>query len=260
MTGERMTAIKSADVERFIARPDPGQPIVLIYGPDTGLVRERVDALVRASVDNPDDPFSLARIESEELSANPGRLADEANTVPLFGGRRAIRVRAGSRNILSGIEGVLGAKLQDCRVVIEAGDLKRGAALRTACERGCIRHDRQHVVDLDTLVAPRIKRELAQLRARGAAIAAEQRDERSTGVRRDGQIRSAHLVVDQAAERDLVVDVTRHGGRDLRLLAQHAQRRVFAQITGLDDDTAIARRRFQQHFDRGKDVVSGVHP
>jgi len=39
MTGERMTAIKSADVERFIASPDPGQPIVLIYGPDTGLVR-----------------------------------------------------------------------------------------------------------------------------------------------------------------------------------------------------------------------------
>ena len=43
-----MTAIKAADVERFIARPDPGQPIVLVYGPDAGLVRERVDALVRA--------------------------------------------------------------------------------------------------------------------------------------------------------------------------------------------------------------------
>ena len=49
MTGERMTAIKAADVERFIARPDPSQPIVLVYGPDAGLVRERVDALVRAT-------------------------------------------------------------------------------------------------------------------------------------------------------------------------------------------------------------------
>ncbi len=136
MTGERMTAIKAADVERFIARPDPGQPIVLIYGPDTGLVRERVDALVRASVDNPDDPFSLARIESEELSANPGRLADEANTVPLFGGRRAVLLRMNSRhNILSSIEVLLETPPRDCRVIIEAGDLRKNAPLRVLCEK-----------------------------------------------------------------------------------------------------------------------------
>jgi DNA polymerase III subunit delta len=82
-----MTAIKASDVDRFIARPDAAQPIVLIYGPDAGLVRERVDALVRASVDDPNDPFALARIEGEELSANPARLIEEALTVPLFGGR-----------------------------------------------------------------------------------------------------------------------------------------------------------------------------
>ena len=73
-----MTAIKAADVDRFIARPDPAQPIVLVYGPDAGLVRERVDALVRASVDDPNDPFALVRIEGEELSANPSRLVEEA--------------------------------------------------------------------------------------------------------------------------------------------------------------------------------------
>jgi DNA polymerase-3 subunit delta len=33
------------------------------------------------------------------------------------------------------VEGVLAAPLRDCRVVIEAGDLKRNAALRTVCER-----------------------------------------------------------------------------------------------------------------------------
>ena len=66
-----MTAIKTTDIDRFIAKPDPSQPVVLVYGPDAGLVRERVDALVRASVDDPNDPFALARIEGEELSANP---------------------------------------------------------------------------------------------------------------------------------------------------------------------------------------------
>ena len=130
-----MTAIKSSDVDRFIARPDPGQPIVLVYGPDAGLVRERVDALVRGSVDDPNDPFALARIEGEELTANPARLIEEALTVPLFGGRRAVLVRAGARNIAAALEPVLAQPSNDCRVIIEAGDLKKSSPLRALCEK-----------------------------------------------------------------------------------------------------------------------------
>src|SRR5215510_12704025 len=104
-----MTAIKASDVDRFIAKPDPTQPIMLVFGPDAGLVRERVDALVRALVDDPGDPFALARIEGDELAGNPARLVEEAHTVPLFGGRRAVLVRAGSRNIGPAIEAVLNA-------------------------------------------------------------------------------------------------------------------------------------------------------
>jgi DNA polymerase-3 subunit delta len=130
-----MTAIKTSDVDRFIAKPDPGLPIVLVYGPDAGLVRERVDALVRASVDDPNDPFAFVRIEGEELAANPSRLVEEANTIPLFGDRRAVLVRAGGRNIASALEPVIAAPSKDCRVIIEAGDLKKTAPLRTLCEK-----------------------------------------------------------------------------------------------------------------------------
>ena len=94
-----MTAVKAADVEAFIARPDPSRPVVLVFGPDAGLVSERVNALVKASVDDANDPFSLVRLEGEELAADPGRLVEEAQTIPLFGGRRAVWVKAGSRNI-----------------------------------------------------------------------------------------------------------------------------------------------------------------
>jgi DNA polymerase-3 subunit delta len=130
-----MTAIKASDVDRFIARPDPAQPVVLVFGPDAGLVRERVDALVRASVDDPNDPFAFVRIEGEELSGNPSRLVEEANTIPLFGGRRAVLVKAGGRNISAALEPVLASPSNDCRVIIEAGDLKRSAPLRALCEK-----------------------------------------------------------------------------------------------------------------------------
>lgn len=130
-----MTALKAADVDAFVARPDAARPVVLIYGPDSGLVSERAQTIVRASVDNPDDPFSLVRIEGNDLSGNPLRLVEEANTIPLFGGRRAVWVKPTSRNIASAVEALIAAPSPDCRVVIEAGDLKKSSPLRTLCER-----------------------------------------------------------------------------------------------------------------------------
>jgi DNA polymerase-3 subunit delta len=130
-----MTAIKASDVDRFISRPDPAQPIVLVFGPDAGLVRERVDALVRASVDDPGDPFALARIEGDELAGNPARLVEEAHTVPLLGGRRAVLVKAGARNIASAVETIIASPSSECRVIIEAGNLGKSAPLRSLCEK-----------------------------------------------------------------------------------------------------------------------------
>jgi DNA polymerase-3 subunit delta len=130
-----MVAVKASDVDAFVARPDPARPVVLVFGPDSGLVSERVNALVKASVDDPNDPFSLVRLEAEELSANPARLIEEAQTIPLFGGRRAVWAKAGSRNIAPAVEALLALPASDCRVVIEAGDLRRNAPLRVVCER-----------------------------------------------------------------------------------------------------------------------------
>jgi DNA polymerase-3 subunit delta len=131
-----MVAFKAADVERFVARPDSGTPIVLVYGPDSGMVSERVGMLVRASVDDPGDPFALALLGGESLAEMPERLVEEAHTVPLFGGRRAIHVKTGGRNIQTAVERLVAAPPgPDCRVIIETGDLKKNAPLRILCEK-----------------------------------------------------------------------------------------------------------------------------
>jgi DNA polymerase III subunit delta len=130
-----VVALRGKEIDSFLVRPDPGRPIILLYGPDAGLVRERADALMASAVDDPNDPFSLVRLDGDELAAEPSRLVDEAMTVPLFGGRRAIRVRAGSRNFAAGVDTLAEVPIRDCRIVIEAGELRPESPLRKACER-----------------------------------------------------------------------------------------------------------------------------
>jgi len=125
-----MVALKGFEIDKFLARPH--QPVVLVFGPDAGLVRERAETLVRISVDDPKDPFQLARLDGDELAGEPTRLVEEANTIPLFGGRRAVWVKAGARNFAPAVEALVAAPAPDCRVVIEAGDLKRSASSASA--------------------------------------------------------------------------------------------------------------------------------
>ncbi|HEY1745392.1 MAG TPA: DNA polymerase III subunit delta [Xanthobacteraceae bacterium] len=130
-----MVAVKSGNADAFLAKADRLPDVVLIFGEDSGLVSERVRALIRASVDDPDDPFSLVRLDGDEIAGDPARLLDETQTIPLFGGRRAVWVRAGGRNFAPAVEAVLALPKSECRVVIEAGDLRRTAPLRAVCER-----------------------------------------------------------------------------------------------------------------------------
>src|SRR5262245_31689195 len=168
-----MVAPKGAEIDRLLARPAALPAIVLVFGPDVGLVRERTEAIVRASVDDTADPFALVRLDGDDLSGDPVRLVDEAQTVPLFGGRRAIHLRAGGKNIVPAVEPLFDLSLRDCRVVIEAGDLKRNAPLRSLCEGA------KNVVAI--ACHPDDEKKLArliddELRAAGMAISGDARD------------------------------------------------------------------------------------
>ena len=130
-----MVTVKSHEAERFLARPPPQIYLYLVFGTDAGLVTERARKIISRAVDDPKDPFQLVRIGGDELANDPARLADEANTIPLFGGRRAILIEAQGKTFVAAFEPVLGPPPRDCTIVIEAGALKKDAPLRTLCER-----------------------------------------------------------------------------------------------------------------------------
>jgi DNA polymerase III subunit delta len=123
----------------FLQRPDPAIRAVLLYGPDSGLVRERADALTSTVCPDLRDPFRIADLNAGVLSADPARLADEAAQLSLTGGRltggrRVVRVRGAADGLARLFAGFLGDLRGEALVVTEAGELTAGSALRRAFE------------------------------------------------------------------------------------------------------------------------------
>ncbi|MCC4244535.1 DNA polymerase III subunit delta [Stappia indica] len=132
-----MVALKAGEIDRFIADPPADVSLILVFGPDTGLVSERAQALVTRASGGVDDPFSLVRLDAGEVVSDPARLIDEASTVPLFGGRRVVWLRDGAgKNLTPAVDPLFGEqRAESALVVIEAGDLKKGTGLRGKFER-----------------------------------------------------------------------------------------------------------------------------
>ena len=80
-------------------------------------------------------------------------------------------------------------------------------------------------------------------------------------VRRQRQAGGAHLAVDEAPQIAFGVGVAGQGRRVFGALAQRAQRRVAAQVAGLDHHAAFAGGQGKKRLDGGRDVAaSGLHP
>src|SRR6185437_14009910 len=85
--------------DAFVAKPDPALCAILIYGPDAGLVRERLNALTKSVAGAVDDPFRVVEFSADALRDDPARLSDEAAALSFTGGRRVVRVRDASDTV-----------------------------------------------------------------------------------------------------------------------------------------------------------------
>ncbi|MER9836604.1 DNA polymerase III subunit delta [Mesorhizobium sp. M0145] len=131
-----MAQKKAYEVDAWLAKPDPRVSIVLLYGPDRGLVAERAKAFAGKTGLPLDDPFSVVRLDGSEVDRDEGRLLDEARTVPMFSERRLLWVRnAGAQKALADdVKALTVEPARDAIILIEAGDLKKGVGLRAVVE------------------------------------------------------------------------------------------------------------------------------
>ena len=120
--------IPAGQVEAFLRDPG-GCRVILLYGDDAGMIRDRAAALVRLVAGTLDDPFLVADLAREEI----GRLPDEAASLPMTGGRRVVRVREVTDAAAAPVRLVLKSKAQ-ALVVLEGAGLGTRSRLRTDLE------------------------------------------------------------------------------------------------------------------------------
>ncbi|WP_336287564.1 MULTISPECIES: DNA polymerase III subunit delta [unclassified Bartonella] len=153
-----MAQKKAHEVDRFLTHFSRSFPIVLIYGPDRGLVCERVQRFIKLAQVAVEDPFATVRLDAAEIDKDPARLGDEARTLSLFGGDRLIWISNGAnqKNFLAALKLLIKEPPEKSFVLIEAGDLKKGTGLRNVIETAspamalpCFADD---IRSLDTLI------------------------------------------------------------------------------------------------------------
>jgi DNA polymerase-3 subunit delta len=109
---------------------DPGScRVVLLYGEDHGMIRDRAAALVRAVAGSLDDPFLVAELGREDA----GTLADEANSLSLTGGRRVVRLRETTDAVTDRVASIL-KSAAPALVILEAPGLATRSRLRSIVE------------------------------------------------------------------------------------------------------------------------------
>ena len=109
---------------------DPGAcRVVLLHGEDSGLIRDRAEALVRAIAGALDDPFLVVELGRDGI----GDIAAEAASLPMTGGRRVVRLREATDAAAEPVKAVLGSKAPGL-VVLEAGALPARSKLRVLAE------------------------------------------------------------------------------------------------------------------------------
>ncbi len=136
---------------------DPSQLAgILIYGDDWGQVRDRALSAVKAVVGAVTDPFRSSVLVREEH----GRLREEVTSLPLGGGRRAIRVQDATDALAAVLEPLTEYR-RDALVVVEASSLTARSKLRAMAEKNphwaCI----ACYPESSNSVASEIKRDLA---------------------------------------------------------------------------------------------------
>lgn len=128
--------LKGAEISRYLARPDPTRPALLIYGQDAMRVAlKRAEAVAALTGPHADEEMRLTRIPGGDLRKDAALVLDAIKEVGFFPGQRVVLVE----DTPDAAAPALAAALQDwahgdAAIVVTAGGLAKSSALRKLFE------------------------------------------------------------------------------------------------------------------------------
>ncbi len=125
--------IQTKAVAGFLAKPEGAA--VLLYGPDSGLARERSQQLVRVMLGATPDPLSMLDIAEARLLADPAALADELSAVSFLAANRVILIRDAGDKLTKILEAASDLLRPDVYVIVLADELGPRSSLRAWFEK-----------------------------------------------------------------------------------------------------------------------------
>lgn len=126
--------LTARNIDSFLKQPDPAARVILVYGPDSGLMRERSTQLALSVVKDIHDPFNVSVLSTDIILDDPARLADEAGAISMMGGDRVIRIEDAGDKITTYIKNYLANPSPHTLIILEAGELTTKSSLRRLCE------------------------------------------------------------------------------------------------------------------------------
>ena len=128
--------LKGAEIARYLARPDPSRPGVLIYGQDAMRVALKRAEVVRALTgEKADDEMRLTRMPGGGLKKDPAQLIDAVREVGFFPGPRVVVVEDTPDLATDAIRDALtGWRQGDAVIVVTAAGLSKSSSLRRLFE------------------------------------------------------------------------------------------------------------------------------
>lgn len=130
-----MVAVKPQSAGRYLADPDRQTSAFLFYGTDPGLVSERAQVLAKLLAGRENPPGELIRLDDADLDGDRDRLGVELRTMPMFGGRKVVRVTTGRIINAAMLKDLVESGSLAGLLVVEAGNLKPTDSLRAVFEK-----------------------------------------------------------------------------------------------------------------------------
>lgn len=128
--------LKGGEISRYLTRPDPSRPGLLIYGQDPMRVAMKRAEAVQALVgEKADEEMRLTRMPGAGLKKDPAQLIDAVREVGFFPGPRVVLLDDTPDSAADAIAAALTDWRQgDAVIVVAAGGLSKSSALRKLFE------------------------------------------------------------------------------------------------------------------------------